>query len=50
MPTCFGPARRVVLDYFEHIHHPRFLNHWAFVRFAEENHLDLDLKSPPKWS
>jgi serine/threonine protein kinase len=48
MPTCFGPARRVVLNHLEHIHHRRFLNHWAFVRFAEENHLDVDLKSPPR--
>jgi hypothetical protein len=48
MPTCFGAARRVVLDHLGNIHHRRFLNHWAFVRFAEENHLNLDLKSPPK--
>ena len=48
MPTCFGPARRVVLDHLGDIHHRRFLNHWSFVRFAEENHLGLDLKSPPK--
>ena len=48
MPTCFGAARRVVLDHLGHIHHRRFLNHWAFVRFADENHLNLALKSLPR--
>jgi hypothetical protein len=25
-----------------------FASHWEFVRFAQEQHLDLDLTSPPK--
>ena len=25
----------------------RFINHWEFVRYAREQHLDLDLSSPP---
>ena len=25
-----------------------FTNHWEFVRYAQEQHLDLDLTSPPK--
>jgi hypothetical protein len=48
MPTCFGPARRVVLDQLENRYKRRFCNHWAFVRYAEENGLNLDFKTPPK--
>ena len=48
MPTCFGPARRVVLDHLANIHGQRFANHWEFVRFAREKGLDVDLTTPPK--
>jgi hypothetical protein len=48
MPSCFGPARRVVLDQLENRYKRRFCNHWAFVRYAEENGLNLDFKTPPK--
>ena len=34
MPTCFGQARRVVLDHLGNIHGRRFTNHWEFVRRA----------------
>jgi hypothetical protein len=44
MPTCFGQARRVVLDHLGN----RFVNHWAFVRFASEQGLELDFTTPPK--
>jgi hypothetical protein len=47
-PTCFGPARRVVLDQLENRYKRRFRNHWAFVRYAEENGRNLDFKTPPK--
>ena len=47
MPTCFGAARRVVLDQLENIHGRRFANHWEFVRFAREKGLKLDFTSPP---
>jgi hypothetical protein len=48
MPTCFGPARRVVLDHLGNRYGQRFINHWAFVRYAKEHDLDLDFTTPPK--
>jgi hypothetical protein len=48
MPTCFGPARRVVLDHLGNRYGKRFVNHWAFVRFAREQGLELDFTTPPK--
>jgi hypothetical protein len=46
MPTCFGSARRVVLDHLGNRYGRRFVNHWAFVRFAREQGLDLDFTTP----
>ena len=48
MPTCFGNARRLVLDHLGNRYRRRFVNHWAFVRFAEEQKLGLDFTTPPK--
>jgi hypothetical protein len=48
MPTCFGEARRVVLDHLGNRYGRRFVNHWAFVRFAREQHLGLDFTTAPK--
>jgi len=48
MPTCFGDARRVVLDHLGKRYGRRFANHWAFVRYAQEQGLKLDLTSPPR--
>jgi hypothetical protein len=48
MPTCFGAARRVVLDHLGNRYGQRFVNHWEFVRFAEEKRLGLDFTTPPK--
>lgn len=48
MPTCFGEARAVVLDHLSNRYGRRFYNHWAFVRFAEEQDLGLDFTTPPK--
>ena len=48
MPTCFGPARRVVLDHLGNRYGRRFVNHWSFVRYAPEQNLGLNLTSPPK--
>ena len=48
MPTCFGNARRVVLDHLGNRYGRRFVNHWAFVRFAKEQKLGLDFTTPPK--
>jgi len=47
MPTCFGQARRVVLDHLGNRYGRRFDNHWAFVRFAREQGLELDFTTPP---
>jgi hypothetical protein len=48
MPTCFGKARRIVLDQLGNRYGRRFVNHWAFVRFATERKLGLDFTTPPK--
>jgi hypothetical protein len=48
MPTCLGKARRVVLDQLGKIHGRRFADHWEFVRYAQENHLSLDLTTSPR--
>ena len=48
MPTCFGKTRQVVLKHLGNRYGRRFDNHWQFVRFAREQHLDLDFKTPPK--
>jgi serine/threonine protein kinase len=47
MPTCFGAARRVILDHLERRYDRRFNTVWAFVRFAEEEKLGLDFTTPP---
>ncbi len=48
MPTCFGGARRIVLDHLGNRYGRRFVNHWSFVRFATEQKLNLDFTTPPK--
>jgi tRNA A-37 threonylcarbamoyl transferase component Bud32 len=48
MPTCFGAARRVVIEHLGTIHGRRFANHWEFVRFARAQGLNLDFTTPPK--
>jgi len=48
MPTCFGGARRVVLDHIGNRYCRRFINHWAFVRFATDRKLNLDFTTPPR--
>jgi hypothetical protein len=48
MPTCFGKARKVVLKHLSNRYGRTFANHWEFVRFAREQHLDLDFTAPPR--
>jgi hypothetical protein len=48
MPTCVGPARRIVLEQLELRYTRSFRDHWDFVRYAHEHHLALDLTSRPK--
>jgi hypothetical protein len=47
-PLCVGDARRIVLGALGTRCHRTFDDQWEFVRFATEQHLDLDLTSPPK--
>jgi hypothetical protein len=47
-PTCIGPARRVILRQLENRYGRPFADHWAFVRYAEQQRLGLDLTSPPR--
>ncbi len=48
MPSDLGDNRRVVLDHLGGRYGRHFINNWAFVRFAQEQGLDLDLTTPPK--
>lgn len=48
MSACVGPARRVVLDQLGNRYYRRFADAWEFVRFAHEQHLDLDFTTPPQ--
>jgi hypothetical protein len=48
MPTCWGEARKVVLKHLGNHYGRTFANHWEFVRFAQERHLDLDFTTPPR--
>jgi tRNA A-37 threonylcarbamoyl transferase component Bud32 len=47
-PTCFGPARQVILKHLGQRYGRTFASHWEFVRFAQEHNLGLDFTSPPK--
>ncbi len=46
MPTCFGTARRVVLDHLGNGYGQRLSNHWAFVGYARDQ--GLDFTTPPR--
>ena len=48
MPTCVREVRRVILDQLGNRHGRRFDRHWDFVRYAQEQRLDLDFTTPPK--
>jgi hypothetical protein len=47
MSTCFGAARRVILDHLERRYDRRFNTVGAFVRFAKDEKLGLDFTTPP---
>ena len=47
-PFVVGERRRAVLDVLEITYGRRFADLWAFVDFAEAEHKELDLLSPPK--
>jgi hypothetical protein len=48
MPTCVGEVRRVVLAHLGHRYGRRFATHWQFIRYAQENGLNLDFTTPPR--
>lgn len=47
-PFCVGEARRAVLDALEVSYDRKFADLWDFVAYAEKEHPDLDLLTPPK--
>jgi len=48
MPPFVGAARRAVLDLLGNRYHRTFADQWEFVRYAQEQHLDLDFTTPPQ--
>jgi tRNA A-37 threonylcarbamoyl transferase component Bud32 len=48
MPTCVREVRRLVLDQLGNRYGRRFDTHWDFVRYAQQQRLDLDFTTPPK--
>ena len=49
MPTCHWlEVRRVILNQLGNRYGRRFDTHWDFVRYAQEQGLDLDFTTPPK--
>jgi hypothetical protein len=48
MPTCVGKVRRVILDQLGNRYGRRFETHWDFVRYAQEQGLNLDFTTPPQ--
>jgi hypothetical protein len=47
-PVVVKEARRAVLDALEFTYDRKFADLWAFVAFAEKEHPELDLLTPPK--
>jgi hypothetical protein len=48
MPTCVGKRRQAILKQLGRRYGRDFDNHWEFVRFAHEQHLDLEFTKPPQ--
>jgi hypothetical protein len=48
MPTCIGGVRRVILNQLGNRYGHRFATHWDFVRYAQQQGLNLDFTTPPK--
>jgi hypothetical protein len=48
MPTCVREVRRVILDQLANRYGRRFESQWDFVRYAQEQGLDLDFTTPPQ--
>jgi hypothetical protein len=48
LKTCYDEARKVVLKHLGNRYGRTFANHWEFVHYAQDHHLDLDFTTPPK--
>jgi hypothetical protein len=48
MPTCVAELRRVILNQLGNRYGWRFDTHWDFVRYAQEQKLNLDFTTPPQ--
>jgi hypothetical protein len=46
LPTCYGAARRGVLDHLGNRYQRRFADVWEFVHFARKQRLGLDFTRP----
>jgi hypothetical protein len=49
-PTCVAKARRIILDQLGSHYQRAFSDHWAFVSYAQDQMLDLDLNGPTQLS
>ena len=47
-PTCIGLVPARFSNHLENRYGQLIINHWAFVRYANENGLEIDFTSPPK--
>jgi hypothetical protein len=47
-PLCVGSARRVILDHLQMHYRRTFADQWEFVRFAQEQKLNLDFTTAPQ--
>jgi tRNA A-37 threonylcarbamoyl transferase component Bud32 len=48
LPTCVRDVRRVILDQLGNRYGRRFATQWDFVRYAQEQGLNLDFTTPPQ--
>jgi tRNA A-37 threonylcarbamoyl transferase component Bud32 len=48
LPTCIGEAPRIVLDQLGNRYRRTFADPWQFIRFAQDQHLELDFTTAPQ--
>jgi hypothetical protein len=48
MPTCVREVRHLILDQLGNRYGRRFDTHWDFVRYAQQQGLNLDFTTPPR--
>jgi hypothetical protein len=48
LPTCVRDVRRAILNQLGNRYGRRFATHWDFVRYAQEQGLNLDFTTPPQ--